>query len=486
MKIPENMPAFAIVGHPNEGKSSVVSTLAENDRIRISSTPGETLVCETFPVIIDGQEIIRFIDTPGFQNPRKTLHWMKANEDRNDQIIRAFIDNHASDPDMTQDCELLTPIAEGAGIIYVVDGSRPLRSIDKAEMEILRLTGAPRMAIINLKEDETEYLSQWKMAFRRHFNSIRVFNAHHATYTERISLLESLKGIDQDWINPLSIVISAFKKDWIHRNAMTAEIILMMLTKSISLSISKNYTEQTDVENVKLKLFDKYTRAIEEIEAAAHQRIRKLYKHNIFNYDLPPNSIMHQDLFNEETWQVLGLTRKQLATLAAITGGTIGAAIDIAATGLTFGVFTAIGGAVGAGWAILGGKQFAKTKVAGINLGGQQICVGPVENIQFLYILIDRALIYYSHIINWAHGRRDVSGPGEARSDQPGKTGYTSSWNISSQRKCMAFYKAIRKGDMLKREKTGGDLKMLIQDELRNMYSGSGTMGQWDNDRMIE
>ena len=469
----ETTPAFAIVGHPNEGKSSVVSTLAENDRVRISPTPGETLVCETFPVIIDDREIIRFIDTPGFQNPRRTLRWMKANENHDDRIVQVFIDTHIDDPDLAQDCELLTPIAQGAGIIYVVDGSRPLRSVDKAEMEILRLTGAPRMAIINCKEDDTEYLSPWKTAFRRHFNSIRVFNAHQATYAERISLLESLKGIDQDWINSLSTVISAFKKDWAHRNALTAEIILMMLTASLKFSITKSYTEKTDQEDLKKKLFEKYTRAVEKTEVAAHQRIRKLYKHNIFNYDLPPQSIIHQDLFNEETWQILGLTRKQLATLAGITGGTIGAAIDVAAHGLTFGLFTGIVGAVGAGWAAFGGgRQLADTKVAGMTLGGQQIRVGPNENIQFLYILIDRAFIFYAHIINWAHGRRDVSSSVEAGYDPSGKTGYTASWNISAQRKCTAFFQAIRTGDAVKKEKADRDLRALIQDELKKMYAG--------------
>ena len=159
-------------------------------------------------------------------------------------------------------------------------------------------------------------------------------------------------------------------------------------------------------------MFERYTRAVEKIEITAHQRIRKLYKHNIFNYDLPPQSVIHQDLFNKETWQILGLTKTQLATLAGITGGTIGAAIDVAAHGLTFGLFTVIGGAVGAGWAAFGGgRQLAETKVAGMKLGGQQIRVGPNENIQFLYILIDRALIFYAHIINWAHGRRELSIP---------------------------------------------------------------------------
>ena len=471
----DKIPAFAIVGHPNEGKSSVVSTIAENDRVRISATPGETIVCETFPVVIDGKEIISFIDTPGFQNPKRTLQWIKSHKNLNDQVIQAFIDNHTNDPDMVQDCELLTPIAQGAGIIYVVDGSRPLRSVDEAEMEILRLTGAPRMAIINCKEDETQYLSEWKTAFRLHFNAIRVFNAHQATYAERISLLESLKGIDQDWIGPLSTVISAFKKDWAHRNVRSTEIILKMLIESLEFSIIKNYTEKTTEEDLKKKLFDKYTRAIEKIESAAHQRVRKLYKHNIFNYDLPAHSIIHQDLFNEKTWQVLGLKLKQLATLAAITGGTVGAVIDVAAAGLSFGIFTAIGGAIGAGWAALGGgRQLARSKVAGMKLGGQQIQVGPNENIQFLYILIDRSLIFYSHIIDWAHGRRDISETGKEGILLPEKTGYTSAWNIKDQRKCIAFFKSIRTGDPVKKEKSYKELGELIQSELKKMYTNSG------------
>jgi len=70
------VPEFAVIGHPNEGKSAVVSTLSEDDSVRVSPYPGETLVCQTFPVSIDGREIIRFTDTPGFQNPKKILVWI--------------------------------------------------------------------------------------------------------------------------------------------------------------------------------------------------------------------------------------------------------------------------------------------------------------------------------------------------------------------------------------------------------------------------
>ncbi len=56
------IPAFAILGHPNEGKSSVVATLAEDDSVRISPVPGETKKCRVYPVFVDADEIIRFID----------------------------------------------------------------------------------------------------------------------------------------------------------------------------------------------------------------------------------------------------------------------------------------------------------------------------------------------------------------------------------------------------------------------------------------
>ena len=38
------VPEFAIIGHSNEGKSSVLSTLAEDDSVRVSPIPGETVV----------------------------------------------------------------------------------------------------------------------------------------------------------------------------------------------------------------------------------------------------------------------------------------------------------------------------------------------------------------------------------------------------------------------------------------------------------
>ena len=159
-------PEIAILGHPNEGKSSVLSTLAEDDSVRVSATPGETTECRTFPVLIDGREVLRFTDTPGFQNPSRVLAEMKKIAAESGDTVANFRRAFADVEELRDDVELLLPVERGAGIIYVVDGSRPLRNVDRAEMEILRLTGRPRMAIINCKNDDSSRLEEWKSEFR--------------------------------------------------------------------------------------------------------------------------------------------------------------------------------------------------------------------------------------------------------------------------------------------------------------------------------
>jgi len=473
----DGIPEFAIVGHPNEGKSAVVSTLAEDDTVRVTPYPGETLVCQTFPVVIDGKEVIRFIDTPGFQNPKRTLKWIKGYRGDPAHILSAYLETHAKDPDFRDDCRLLEPIAGGAGIIYVVDGSRPVRNVDLAEMEVLRLTGRPRMAVINCKEDETAYIETWKSEFRKHFNAIRVFNANQATYAERIELLENLKVIDQDWGPALERVISAFKEDWQQRNGMSAQLICDLLETSLSYSITRSFTETTSEKSLKERLQKEYASAIEQIEEKAHRKIRKLFKHNIFNYSLPIHSVLNENLFSRKTWQFLGLTPVQLIAAAGMAGGAVGAVLDLAAAGLTFGIFTSLGGLLGAGWAALGGgKRLARMKVVGLNLGGEQIQIGPIENIQFAYVLLDRALIFYAHVINWAHGRRDY--PAQEHPDKgPAKAGLTFEWDDRKRKICQAFYTAARGRDDPRKTSARKALMEMLQEVLLDISSSETRYG---------
>ena len=443
-------PEFAILGHPNEGKSSVLSTLAEDDSVRVSSTPGETTECRTFPVVIDGREVLRFTDTPGFQNPERVLSELKKRAVNEENLLRAFREYASTIPELHDDCELLGPVERGAGIIYVVDGSRPVRNVDRAEMEILRLTGKPRMAIINCKEDDTDNLSAWKTEFRKNFNSNRMFNAHRATYAERILLLETLKSIDQDWQKVLSKVVIAFKKDWAARNNATADIITSQLKDALSLQLSKDIRSEDEAEKCREKLFLTYSETISKMEKKAHQRIRSFFKHNIFQYDLPPHSVLNKDLFDERTWQLLGLTRQQVIIAGGLGGAAIGAGLDVAALGHGLGMFTAMGTLAGALGALFGGENFSeKAKFMGFSLGGKKVQVGPAKSIDLLFILLNRSLLYYQHTINWAHGRRDYQKVEQSLVPIDSPQGFTKNWSAANIKICHDFFKVIReeKGD---------------------------------------
>ncbi len=451
------IPEFVIVGPLNEGKSAVVSTLAEDDSVRITAYPGETIAHEIFQVIFDHEEIIRFKDTPGLRNPEKTLAWIENYRGADECMLKAYLETHAGYPDLEGDVELLKSIVQAAGIIYVVDGSRPVRNVDRMEMEILRLTGQPRMAIINCKGNETRHLGEWKREFLKTLNTFRVFNAHKATYAERIELLENLRSIDQDLRPALAKVVSAFKEDWQQRNDLTAEIICDLIEDCLMYSITRNLTEDTDEAALRKDLREDYNRAIEEMEKDGHRKIRKLFKHNIFNYVLPTHTIPDDALLTEKTWQFLGLTPKQLIVAVKMAGGPIGAVLERAAARRTFGAFTPIGRLLGAG------KRLAGMKWARLNLGGQQIKVGPTKNIQCTYVLLDRALIFYAHIIDWAHGRRDYPSGGAACKG-PVKAGLTFEWDDKSKDICRSFYTAVRNKDGHRKALSRKMLKEMLQE----------------------
>ncbi len=454
-------PEIAIIGHPNEGKSSVLSTLAEDDSVRISPTPGETTQCRTFPVIIDGSEVLRFTDTPGFQNPGRVLSMLRQLSGEGG-IVRHFRKLASNIPELADDRELLLPVERGAGIIYVVDGSRPVRNVDREEMEILRLTGMPRMAIINCKEEGERYLDQWKDEFRKAFNANRVFNAHRATYAERILLLTALQSIDQDWQPVLGRVIEAFRRDWAARNRTTAGLIIAMLGDCLRYRLTAAAGDDRSDQRREEELLRQFNRDLSEMERTTHQRIRTLYKHHIFDYQLPPRSILREDLFNDRTWQVLGLSKKQLALIGGIGGAAVGVGLDAAHAGLSMGLYAALGGAIGAIGAILGGETLsANATFMGVRLGGQQLQIGPAASINLLFVLLNRALLFYSHTINWAHGRRDYERAGTTGDREPDQMGFTRTWPAARIRICNAYFKSL--------QQDGGEEAQIREEELRRM-----------------
>ena len=199
MSEPNVHPIFAIVGHPNKGKSSIVATLAEDEFVAISPDPGTTGMARSFRMRINEQVLYELVDTPGFQRPRAILEWLRQHErgaDARPQVVRDFVAAHAESGRFQNEVELLKPILAGAGVLYVVDGAHPYGPEYEPEMEVLRWTGRPRMALINLI-GTGDYVDDWRRALNQYFSIVRVFDAQRADFSKRLELLRAFRELGE-------------------------------------------------------------------------------------------------------------------------------------------------------------------------------------------------------------------------------------------------------------------------------------------------
>lgn len=462
------IPVFAVIGHPNEGKSSVVATLAENDRIRISPVPGETTVSTAYPVLLDGQTVITFVDTPGFQNPLQILGWIRKYTGPEEGLLSQFFQEFSLDPGLAHECELLRPILEGAGLVYVVDASRPMRRVDLAEMEILQRTGRPRMAILNCKTGEEAFLEQWKTELRKHFNIIRTFNALRATFAERIRLLESLRALEQDWEKALDRIVEAFTQDWFRRNKECAALVCDFLGQVLVMTESAALGDGEKRAEVELSLTAHLEERIRDEEQRLHGQVCALFRHEAALFDLPQQSLLRQDLFAQGTWQVLGLDRVQLVAAATAAGAATGVVVDAATLGTSFGLFAAVGGALGGLAALWRGERLIHHRVLGLELGRRVIEVGPVNTVQWMFVLLDRFLLHYWYVIHWAHALRDHAEVSVAISQRE-RLGLSASWDPDTRKLCATYFQVRQKGVGAQLAGLEQDLRRFIEEELRRL-----------------
>jgi GTP-binding protein EngB required for normal cell division len=445
-----NVPVIAIMGHPNAGKSSVVATLTENDRIAIDKRAGTTTTTDEYPVIIDGKTVMVFVDTPGFQNPSDILEWFQAHADESD-LAGAFVADHGDDPMFSHDCALLRPVAEGAGIILVVDGSKRIKEKDRTEMELLRLTGRPRMAILNNLTTIDKHMPAWQDALNKSFNSVREFNAHRATYAERVALLGALKTIDQRWEPMLDETIRAFREDWSRRIEQSADIIMQLMKDALGKRVTR-VVKSSDIKSddqrdaIQQQLTLALQQALRQLEMDAQQAIRRHFRHNV--WDLPGTSLLSKDLFSEEVEQALGLKQRQLAMAGAAAGAVSGGAIDLGLGGLSFGTGALIGGVVGGALGVLGGAALAKLDIQR-TLGVERFSMGPVTNPRFPFVLLDRIILYAARAMNWSHGRQAADEAATNRvpdKELRRKRGFTEALSSEDHRTLARFFAAARRG----------------------------------------
>jgi len=438
-----NHPKFAVVGHPNKGKSSIVSALALDDTVKISDVPGTTTKQRSFPLSVDGKILYELLDTPGFQRARQVLAWLEkydVSADKRHEVVQAFINTHKDDVKFNDEIELLTPIMDGAGIIYVVDGSKPYGEEYEAEMEILRWTGQPSMALIN-HIDESDYSQEWKRALGQYFKMVRTFNPMRIDVAQHISILESMAQLKEEWISPVKQSIKMFEDYHTQMLGQSAETIAKLVSVALSdvetLTLKDDDSEEKMSETLKVK----YKEKLRHLENQTQKKIEIIWNHEHLEKEQALLTFDGIDLFSEEAASVFGLTRKELLITGATSGAVAGAGVDLLLLGHTLFIGGAIGAVVGGVGAYLGFNELSEVKVLGQNLGKRYLQIGPMENRNFPYILLGRAIFHAYHIATRSHALRDVE---ELSMDNT----FKDKWLNEDLRKSLEkYHKMFRSGD---------------------------------------
>jgi len=408
MKLNRLRASFAVVGHPNKGKSSIVSTLARDDSIAISQQSGTTTASDRYK-IDTGNAGFELIDTPGFQRPKKVLHWLKQNASRADQrslAIEKFVNDQECKTKFPDEVELLTPLVNGAAILYVVDGSRPYGAEYEAEMEILRWTGRPSMALINPIENG-DYIESWKKALEQFFKIVRVFNPMQADFSKQVSLLEAFSHLEPNWKNTLAQVIIDLKNHQQSIVLQSLELLSDLLIDLCSYQYHQKVLTESQAKALQPVLAKHYDQWMRDREQKAFDDLCHLYSHHQCRLE-NEEIIMPPDLFDSEQWYMWGLNKKQLAVASAMAGAVTGAAMDLAVAGHSF-MLGAIGGAaLGFTSAWLGADKLVTTSIKGLPLGGYQACQGPMKNKNFPYVVIGRFLYLFEQLRSKNHADRNA------------------------------------------------------------------------------
>lgn len=408
-----DIPAFAVIGRVNKGKSSIVSTLAEDENVTIDSGAGTTLVCQEFPVTVDGRAIISLIDTPGFQQAPRALSWLREQDvpvENRPQAVRDFYDRFNNTDDFVDECRLLKPILEGAGILYVVDGAKPFRRNFEAEMEILRWTGQPRMALIN-HIGKDDYSKDWRPVLDQYFSIVRQFNAQEVLFRDRLELFRAFRELNDDWRPVVDEAIRYLKLEWQRREREAAHIITEMLVDELTYYKEIGLKKHENIDDHRAGIETGFHDRLRKMEGKSRHAIERLYRHKKIEKEEIElgRPVFQQDLFAESTWGMLGLTPRQLLSIGAVTGAALGGTFDMAVGGASF-LAGAIGGALlGAGSvAYFSTKRFASIEhVSKFFQGSRLIRVGPHKNRNFPWVLLDRALLHYFTVRDYAHSRRE-------------------------------------------------------------------------------
>ena len=337
---------LAIVGHANFGKTSLLRALSHNSHFGdVSDKPGTTRHVESIKLSLANNTDITFYDTPGFEDSLALYDYITQILPANTKLdgidkLTTFLQSPEAENLFNQEAKVIRQVLNCDAAIYVIDVREPVLPKYHDELAILANSDKPILAVLNFTSSKEQNEKEWKrLLSRMGIHAIIGFNAmfppidgEEKLYKSLALLIEPAKKILDNWLDNITRIRESRNHT---ANKLIAEA-LVDVTAFYKMAKSDDKQAVTDMQNkVRLR------------EQKVINDLLQLYQFDSTQEseeNLPLiKGRYNADLFNLDALKLMGIH----LTKGFVSGATIGASIDLATGGLSFGSAALIGAAVG-------------------------------------------------------------------------------------------------------------------------------------------
>jgi hypothetical protein len=362
---------IAVVGHTNAGKTSLLRTLTRRrDFGEVSPRPGATRQTEAVDLVVQGQVLIEFWDTPGLEDavaleaalaalPMPAGPPVAAGESPTAasdgasaptpiERLRAFLQSPLAQGEFEQEAKVIRAmLAELDAAMLVIDCREPVLPKYRAEFRLLAACAKPIFPVLNHVAAAGARPDDWLQALREAglhahalFDAVAPFaGAEQALYADLASLLPARRA-------QLARVREALAHEAGLRQRAACQVAAQSLLAVASLR-ELVAAEELKQPRKKQLILDAFQRRVMQALQAPQARVLDLYGFGAGDAQMAALGNLAgewaDDVFNPELLKHVGL---RLGTGAAI-GAAVGVAADLALAGLSLGTGAALGATVG-------------------------------------------------------------------------------------------------------------------------------------------
>lgn len=338
---------LAVVGHTNVGKTSLLRTLTRDVGFgAISHRPSTTQHVEGARLSVDGEALIELYDTPGFEDAVALYEYIEQlpnTAERLDgpELLQRFLNSSEARQRFEQEAKVLRQLLQSDAGFYVIDAREPVLAKYRDELAILAMCGKPLLPVLNFVNSTEQREPAWREVLARlGLHALVRFDTIAPPQDGEQRLYESLSLVLDNQRPRLQRLIEHNQAQVLVRRKAAYRLIAELL---IDVSACRRSVHPDQLEEAIQDLH----RDVRQREQACVEALLKLYA---FRKDDAQASALPlqegrwgDDLFNPATMKQLGI--KVGGGMAA--GAATGAGIDLLTGGLSLGMATVVGAAVG-------------------------------------------------------------------------------------------------------------------------------------------